>query len=173
MISTTSGFNAANTASAKMPIYVFQISGQSAVYTTHDLSRFSITGMLPTFQPWLKTPQGNSQTIDVINGSSSIGDLQCEIIDVGGAITTLVGTDALEGSTVTLSVGYPGLAWPGGFAVLANYLLYKINPTDGYTSFNFISRDQQLLLKKTVYYHPENGFQLSADNPWYLCGTPR
>ena len=171
MITTTSGWNAANAKMAKRPIYVFSIAGQTTVYSTHDLAAMGITGTLPTYQPWLKTPAGASQSIDVVNGTSSIGDLTCEVLDIGGAIRTLVGTNVLEGSQVTLKVGYPGLAWTD-FATLQTYLLYKINPTDGYTSFNFVARDLQLLEKTTIYTHPENGWLLSADNPWYLCGTP-
>lgn len=171
MITSTTAWNTANALAAKMPIYAFAIAGQAVVYVTHDLARWGITGTLPTYQAWLKTPRGASQTIDVINGSSSIGDLTCEVVDVGGAVRTLIGGTTLEGSQITLSVGYPGLAWTD-FAVLHTYQLYKINPSDGYTSFLFVCRDLQLLLKQTVYAHPENGYLLAADNPWYLGGTP-
>jgi len=169
-IPTTSGFDTANSKMAKMPIYAFSIPGWT-VFTTHDLVRTGITGALPSYLPWLKTPQGSSQSIDIVNGSASIGDLTCEIVDVGGAVRAWVGTNTLEGSMVTLCVGYPGLAW-SDFAVVQTYLLYKINPTDGYTSFNFLSKDLGLLLNMTVYTHPENGYLLSEDNPWYLSGTP-
>jgi hypothetical protein len=179
MITTTSGFNAANARMAKMPIYAFVITPATeivgpaalAVYTTHDLAAFGITGTLPTYEPWLKAPQGASQSVDIVNGSSSIGELTCEVIDTGGAIRELVGQNTLEGSQVQLLVGYPGTAWTD-FAVLQSYTLYKINPTDGYTSFNFVCRDQQLLEKITIYMHPENGYPLSDANPWFLCGTP-
>jgi hypothetical protein len=150
---------------------VFSIAGQATVYTTADLAAAGITGTLPSYQPWLMAPQGASQSVDIINGSSSLGDLTCEVLDHGGAIRTLVGTNTLEGSAVTLMVGYPGLAWTD-FAVLQSYVLYKINPTSGYTSFSFVCRDWQLLEKKTIYTHPENGYPLSDVNPWYLCGTP-
>ena len=171
MITSTTAWNTANAAAGKMPIYAFSIAGQAVVYVTHDLARWGITGTLPTYQAWLKTPRGASQAIDVVNGSSSIGDLTCEILDVGHAITALIAAQNLEGSTATLAVGYPGLAWTD-FAVLHTYVLYKINPTDGYTSYHFVCRDLQLLEKQTIYAHPENGEILAADNPWYLGGTP-
>jgi hypothetical protein len=171
MLTTSSAWQSKNNASAKIPIYAFQIQGQSTVYTTHDLSALGVTNP-PNYEPWLLTPQGASQSIDLINGSSSIGDLQCEVIDKGGAVRTLVGKNTLQGSTATLLVGYPGLDWVNDFVALHTYVLYKIVPTDSYTSFNFVCRDQQLLLKKTIYTHPENGFTLSTDNPWFLCGTP-
>ena len=179
MIVTTSGFNAANAQMGKMPIYAFAITpavaltgpATLAVYTTHDLARNGITGTLPSYEPWLKTPKGASQSIDIINGSSSIGDLTCEVIDMGGAIRQVVGQNTLEGSSVSLLVGYPNTAWTD-FAVLHTCIIYKINPTNGYTSFNFVCRDLQLLEKITVYTNPENGYALGDDNPWYLSGTP-
>jgi hypothetical protein len=178
VITTTTNWNAANAKTAKMPIYALQltpavaIAGPAtlAVYTTHDLVRQGVTGA-PAYEPWLKTPQGASQSVDIINGSSSIGTLACEVLDVGGAIRQLIGQNTLEGSAATLLVGYPGLAWTD-FAVLQSYMVYSINPTDGYTSFNFVCRDLQLLEKITIYTHPENGYPLADDNPWYLCGTP-
>jgi hypothetical protein len=170
VISTTSGWNARNVSPAKMPIYVFSIAGFSTVYASGDLTRWGVTGA-PSYEPWLLTPEGASQTVDVVNGSSSIGNLTVEIVDAGGAIRQLVGQNVLEGSAVTLKVGYPGLAWTD-FALLHTYVLRTIVPSDGYNSFIFNCQDPQLLEKHTVYLHPYNGYALSAENPWYLSGTP-
>jgi hypothetical protein len=173
VITTTTAWNTKNNAAAKMPIYALTLAGQfgaSEAYTTHDLARCGVTGY-PAYNPWLKTPQGASQSIDIVNGSSSIGSLQCEIVDDGGAVRELIGANVLEGSAATLTVGYPGLAWTD-FAVLHTYVVYSIVPTDGYTSWLFTCRDQQLLEKRTIYLHPENGGLMEAGNPWYLCGTP-
>jgi hypothetical protein len=173
VIATTPNWNAKNALAAKMPIFALTLAGQwgtSVAYTTHDLARWGVTGY-PAYEPWLKTPQGASQTIDIVNGSSSMGQLQCEVVDCGGAVRQLIGTNVLEGSTATLLVGYPGLAWPD-FATLHTYLVYKIIPTDGYTSYYFVCNDLQLLEKQTIYTHPENGEELCDGNPWYLCGTP-
>ena len=171
MISTTSAWNTKNAKMAKTPIYVFSIAGQTTVYSTHDLAGMGITGTLPACEAWLKVPQGASQTIDIVNGSSSIGDLTCEVIDVGGAVRELVGGNTLEGSAVTLKVGYPGTAWTD-FAVVQSYVLYKIVPSEGFNSFSFVCRDWQLEEKMTISMHPENGFPLGDDNPWFLTGTP-
>jgi hypothetical protein len=179
MITTTGGFNTANARMAKKPIYAFTITPQVglvgpatlAVYTTHDLGRAGITGTLPTYQPWLQTPKGASQSVDIVNGSSTVGALTCEVLDVGGAITAVVGQNTLEGSTVQLRVGYPGTAW-SDFAILQTYMIEKINPSKDYTSIVFACRDFQWLQRLTIYTHPENGYGLSEANPWYLCGTP-
>src|SRR5579864_7756603 len=126
-IPTNSAWNTANNAPAKMPIYAFQIAGQATVYTTHDLARFGVTSR-PTYQPWLVTPKGASQNVDIVQCTSSIGDLQCEVVDVGGAVRTLNGANTLAGSQMTLLVGYPGLDW-SQFVVLQSYVIYKVIPS--------------------------------------------
>jgi hypothetical protein len=172
VITTNTAWNAKNALMAKRPIYALSIAGVSTVFTSRDLAAEGVTGSLPTYKPWLNTPAGASQTIDVVNGTSSIGEMQCEVVDHGGFVRGLVGGNSgLVGAAVTLSVGYPGIAWTE-FVALATYVLYKVNPTPGFTSWMFVSRDRQVLAKKTVYYHPENGELLSKDNPWYLAGTP-
>lgn len=171
MINPTGAWNAKNALLAKTPIYVFAIGGQATVYSTHDLVKQGITGTLPAYEPWLKTPDGASQTIDIQNGTSSIGELQCEVLDYGGAITSLVGSVTLEGSSATLYVGYPGIGWTD-FVVLHTYTLYKVIPGKGYSSYLFSSKDIQMDAKTTIWNHPVNGAPLSAANPWMIQGTP-
>jgi hypothetical protein len=171
VITTNAEWDAKNAALAKKPIYVFAIGGQARVYTTHDLVREGITGAIPDYKAWLKTPKGASQSIDVLNGTSSIGELEIEVIEQNGEIRTLIGANVLEGRTATLSVGYPGIAY-SNFIPLHTYQLYKINPGKDYTSWFFYARDRQMVLKKTIYVHPENGQPLSTANPWVLTGTP-
>lgn len=172
MITTTSAFNTKNAALAKTPIYVFAIGGQATVYSTHDLVKMGITGTLPAYEPWLKTPTGATQSIDVQGGTSSIGEMECEVLDYGGAIRTLVGSVTLEGNTATLYVGYPGTAWPTDFAVLNVYTLYKILPSRSYNSYLFRSKDIQVDVRQTIWNNPLNGYPLAEDNPWFLQGTP-
>ena len=155
----------------KKPIYAFMIGGETRVYTTHDLTREGITGTLPEYKPWLKTPRGASQSIDVLNGQSSIGELECEVIDQGGAMRQLVGGTTLEGRSATLLVGYPGIAWTE-FVALHTYQLYKILPSATYTSWVFRARDAQMIAKRTIWNHPENGLPIEESNPWIVQGTP-
>jgi hypothetical protein len=171
MITTNTAWDVRNGDLAKKPIYVFAIGGQSTVYSSHDLVREGITGTLPAYEPWLCTPTGATQSIDVQGGTSSIGELECEVIDYGGAVRTLIGTNTLEGQSATLSVGYPGLAITE-FVTLHVYTLYKIIPSKAYTSYLFRSRDRQIDSKRTIWDHPLNGNPISAGNPWILQGTP-
>lgn len=171
MITTNAAWNVRNGDLAKKPIYIFAIGGQDTVYSSHDLVREGITGALPAYEPWLCTPTGATQSIDVQGGTSSIGELECEVIDYGGAVRQLVGTNTLEGQSATLSVGYPGLAITD-FITLHIYTLYKIIPSKAYTSFLFRSRDRQIDEKRTIWDHPLNGEALATSNPWILQGTP-
>lgn len=171
MITTNSAWDIKNALLAKRPIYVFAIGGQSTVYTTHHLGREGVTGSLPSYQPWLRTPAGSTQSIDVQGGTSSIGELECVVVDSGGAIRTLVGTNTLEGQSATLKVGYPGIAY-SEFVTINVYKLYKVVPGKGYGTFVFRSRDVQMDAKRKIYTHPANGELISEANPWVLQGTP-
>ena len=170
VITTNSAWDTKNAALGKTPIYVFAIGGRAKVYTTHNLLAYGITGY-PTYLATLKTPRGASQSIDVVNGSSSIGELECEVVEYQGDLLGLVGTTTLDGLTATLSVGYPGMAY-ANFVALTTYQIYKVIPSKNYTSWLFKSRDRQMNQKKTIWTHPENGLALDDSNPWILQGTP-
>lgn len=171
MIATNAAWDAKNAALAKRPIYVLEISGLARVYTTGDLAALGVTGTLPEYRAWLMVPRGASQSINVLGGSSSIGELECEVIDQGGEMRTLVGTTVLEGRTATLRVGYPGIAF-AEFVTLHTHTLYKVTPSKTYTSWVFRSRDRQLSAKRTVTVDPESGARLSEEHPWVVAGTP-
>ncbi len=171
MISGTTAWTAKNAALAKRPIFVLSIDTQATVYSTHDLTREGITGTLPAYEPWLKTPTGSTQTIDVQAGTSSIGEIQFEVIDKGGAVRSLVGTTTLEGLLATLLVGYPGIDW-SDFMPLCTHRIYKVVPSKWYSSFLLSAKDIQMDSKRTIWNNPLNGAPLSASNPWIIQGTP-
>jgi hypothetical protein len=171
MINGTTAWNAKNAAPAKRPIFVISIAGFTTVYCTHDLVQQGITGTLPAYHAWLMTPTGSTQNIDVQSGTSSIGEIQCEVVDVGGAMRTFIGTNALEGLLMTLSVGYPGTAYTD-FMVVATHRIYKVLPSKWFNSFLFNARDIQMDAKMTIWNHPLNGEPLAPINPWILQGTP-
>jgi hypothetical protein len=125
---------------------------------------------LPSYSVLLKTPQGSTQTVDVMNGTSSIGELTCEVIDPAGAVLAYIGSNVLEGATCTLQVGYPGIAWTS-FVTLHTYQIYKIVPSKDYTSWLFSSRDRQINGKLMVVYNPSNGMEISTANPWIIQGS--
>jgi len=163
MIQTNPAWDARNTALGRQPVYAFAIGGEPVVYTTAAVSGVD-------YRPWLKTPRGAGQSIDVLRGESSIGELECEVVDQAGALRQLVGATTLEGRAATLSVGYPGLSY-ADFVPLHSYQIYKIQPSRNYTSWIFRSRDRQMAAKRTVYLNPLNGLPIEESNPWILQGT--
>jgi len=171
VIATNTAWDAENAKLGKRPIYVFAIGGETRVYSTCDLAAAGVTGTLPTYAAWLKTPRGATQSIDVVNGSSSIGELECEVVEHLGEMRDLVGTHTLDGRAAVLSVGYPGIAY-SNFVALHTYQINKIVPGRDYTSWLFRSRDRQMSQKRTIWTHPENGLALSESNPWIIQGTP-
>ena len=170
MITGTTAWIAKNALPAKRPIFVMSIAGQATVYSTHDLVVEGITGTLPSYEPWLKTPTGSTQNIDVQAGTSSIGEIQFEVVDSGGAIRTLIGTTMLEGLLATLMAGYPGTDY-SDFMILCTHRIYKIVPSKWYNSFLISAKDIQMDSQQTIWNNPLNGEPLSADNPWIIQGT--
>lgn len=59
--------------------------------------------------PCLKVPQGVHQSIQQLQGQSSIGALEIDTVDSGGYMTALASGGKLVGRRLTLSVGYPGM----------------------------------------------------------------
>ena len=170
MITTDTAWDAENAKLGKKPVYVLEIGGESRVYSSHDLAAEGVVSP-PEYRAWLKTPRGATQSIDVLRGSSSIGELECEVVDQGGELRQLVGTTTLEGRSATLLVGYPGIAY-ASFVPLHTYQIYKITPSRNYTAWKFRSRDRQMIAKRTVWMNPENGLPIEDSNPWILQGTP-
>lgn len=171
LLSTTSTFNTRTASPSKLPIYVLQIAGLSTVYTSYDLVKAGITGTLPTYKPWLNVPQGAPQSVDVLNGSASIGTLTCEVVDGDGSIRTLIGGTTLAGRQMTLRVGYPVSAWPTDFVPVHTYVIAETTPKDDYTAGIFKGLDPQQQLKITLFNNPYNGEPLSDLNPWVLMGS--
>lgn len=169
MIATNSNFDAKNLI-VGAPIYAMQIGGQATVYTSADLVAAGVTSR-PTYKAFLKTPSGSTQTIDVKNGTSSIGEMTCEVVDYDGSVLTLVGGTTLDGAAITVLVGYPGMSY-ADFVTINTFRLIKVNPTDDYTAYVFTSRDRQSMAKRVISLHPINGKPLSASNPWIVQGTP-
>jgi hypothetical protein len=178
IVTTSTAWTAATAAPVKRPIYVLQLAGLSTVYTTEDLARpfgdptIAVTGTLPSYQPWLKTPQGAAQSVDVLNGTATVGNLTCEVINPDGSIRALIGGTTLAGKTMTLYVGYPATAWPADFVPLHTYVVAEALPSGDWTSGLITGYDPQQLLNISIGVNPDNDGLLSDTNPWVVQGTP-
>ena len=145
-----------------------------------------------TMVPCLQIPFGASQTIDELNGASSVGTVTIQSIDPNGTIKGLAAQDALIGKMVQIKQGFPSLAL-GDFVPLATMQIYQVGWTeDGKVTLT--CRDVQRFLQgQQVWaqggpgvYTPggpqaaqpqgpawlPNALPVSDQNPRYLQGHP-
>jgi len=145
-----------------------------------------------TMVPCLQIPSGASQSIDELNGASSVGTVTIQSIDPNGTIKGLAAQDALIGKTVQIKQGFPSLAL-GDFVPLATLRVYQVGWTeDGKVTLT--CRDVQRFLQGQQVWTqggpgvytpggPEavqpqgpawlpNALPVSDSNPRYLQGHP-
>lgn len=63
----------------------------------------------PQLLPYMIVPSGAEQSIDELNGSSSVGQMEIHCIDPGGVLHTLAAQEELIGQIVSFSLGFPGM----------------------------------------------------------------
>jgi hypothetical protein len=146
----------------------------------------------PTFIPYLQIPQGASQRVNELEGESSLGSVTVTCIDPNGMLKGLAAQDVLIGKTVTLKLGFPGLAW-GDFTTLQTMQITQVGQdTDGRITIQcadvqrFIQGMQIWLRGGPLWWTPggptaqqpvgaswlENGYPVSEQNPRYVAGNP-
>ncbi|HET7842464.1 MAG TPA: glycosyl hydrolase family 18 protein [Terriglobia bacterium] len=128
-------------------------------------------GSTPTAAPFLKVPQGVEQSITQLEGQSSLGALDLEVVDCGGAMTALVSAGKLEGKKATLRVGYPGMAL-SEFVTVATQQIDTVNILDDYTGYRINCRDLKRSAKQKVFLCGDDGRPLGKDHPRRLLANP-
>jgi len=122
-------------------------------------------------RPYLKTPQGVQQSIQQLEGQSSIGALELEAIDGAGFVTALASGGKLEGRKVTLKVGYPGMG-SSDFVTLVTQQIESVQPTPDLTGYVFECRDLQRSAKTRIFTQGDDGSPISRDHPRTLVANP-
>ncbi|HLI33440.1 MAG TPA: hypothetical protein VKW70_00225, partial [Terriglobia bacterium] len=146
----------------------------------------------PQILPYLTVPQGASQSVNELEGASSIGAMTVKTIDPSGALKGLTAQDALIGKVARLKMGFPGQSL-GDFVTLHTMQINQTGWTaDGQVTFTL--RDvQRFLLGQQVWLRggplewapgqakaPQpigpaagaNAFPVSDKNPRYVQGNP-
>jgi len=146
----------------------------------------------PTIIPYLQIPQGASQSVNELEGSSSLGSMTVTCIDPNGTLKGLAAQDTLVGRMIKLEQGFPGLAL-GDFVTLQTMQITQVGQdTDGRITIQcadvqrFIQGMQIWLRGGPLWWargapmaqQPigaswlENGYSVSDQNPRYVAGNP-
>jgi hypothetical protein len=146
----------------------------------------------PQILPYLTIPQGSSQSVNELEGASSIGAMTVKTIDPSGALKGLTAQDSLIGKVARLKMGFPGQSL-GDFVTLHTMQINQTGWTaDGQVTFT-LQDVQRFLLGQQVWLRggplewapgqpkaPQpigpaagaNAFPVSDKNPRYVQGNP-
>ena len=127
----------------------------------------STTSMLP----YLKVPQGVEQSINFLEGQSSIGALELEVIDGQGFMTSLVSAGKLEGRKVSLRVGYPGMN-STEFVTVATQEVESVQTVTGLTGYKLQCRDLKRSSKRKIFTQGDDGFPIADEHPRNIAANP-
>jgi len=155
---------------------------------------FATASAIPqTILPYLVIPGGSGQTVDELNGSSSIGTLSVESIDPGGAVKNLIAQGNLIGQVCQLAVGFPGQNLNDFVAVETRQIRATGWNADGRITIDaedvqrFIMGAQAFLNGGPSAWTPgqpkppqpvgglfvgANAYPVGSDNPRYIQGNP-
>jgi len=149
-------------------------------------------GNTPTIIPYLQIPQGASQSVNELEGASSLSSMTVTCIDPNGTLKGLAAQDVLIGKVVHLKQGFPGMAL-GDFTTLQTMQITQVGQdTDGRITLQcadvqrFIQGMQIWLRGGPLWWTPagpkaqqpvgsswlENGSAVSDQNPRYVAGNP-
>jgi hypothetical protein len=149
-------------------------------------------GNLPTIIPYLQIPQGASQSVNELEGASSLGSMTVTCIDPNGTLKGLAAQNVLIGRVAQLKQGFPGMA-VGDFTTLQTLQITQVGQDpDGRITIQcadvqrFIQGMQIWLRGGPLWWAPgeptaeqpvgaswiENGYAVSDKNPRYVAGNP-
>lgn len=121
--------------------------------------------------PCLKIPQGVNQSIQQLQGQSSIGALEIDAIDNGGFVTALASGGKLVGRRVTLSVGYPGMN-SSDFVTIATQEIEGVEVLASGGGLRFDCQDLNRYAKSQIFTVGDDGFPVSDQHPRTLIANP-
>ena len=159
----------------------------TALYPGLLLSVSNTANFLETMQ----IPQGSSQTVDELEGTSSIGAMTIKCIDPGGSLKQLAAQDALIGKVVKFQMGFPSLSL-GDFVTLHTMQITQVgSDSEGLITVTcsdlqrFIQGQQIWWSGGPLEWSPgqiagqpvgpaaaANAFAVSEDNPRFVQGNP-
>ncbi len=121
--------------------------------------------------PCLKIPQGVNQSIQQLQGQSSIGALEIDAIDDSGFMTALASGGKLVGRRLTLSVGYPGMN-SSDFVTVATQEIEGVEVLASGGGFRFDCQDLNRYAKSQIFTVGDDGSAVSNQHPRALLANP-
>ena len=151
---STANYKAQVALQHQAPVYVLTIDGVTAEYGTAEGLSAVDGGSAPT--NLMSLPKGGGGAVDMLEGTTTLSEVTCTLLDVAGAITTLVSTDA-SGAPVSTLInrdailwgGYRGLA-AGDFAKIFVGQISGVKMTRDMTGYEIRLSDKTILLGNDI-----------------------
>jgi hypothetical protein len=121
--------------------------------------------------PCLKVPQGVHQSIQQLQGQSSIGALEIDAIDSGGFMTALASGGKLVGRRLTLSVGYPDMN-SSDFVTIATQEIEGVEVLPSGGGYRLDCHDLNRYAKSQIFTVGDDGSVVSNQHPRTLLANP-
>jgi hypothetical protein len=121
--------------------------------------------------PCLKVPQGVHQSIQQLQGQSSIGALEIDAIDSGGFMTALASGGKLVGRRLTLSVGYPGMN-STDFVTVATQEIEGVEVLPSGGGYRLDCHDLNRYAKSQIFATGDDGSPVSNQHSRALVANP-
>ncbi len=122
-------------------------------------------------RPYLKVPQGVEQSVNQMDGQSSIGALELEVVDVRGYATALASGGKLEGRKAQLRVGYPGMD-STDFVTVATQQIDHIDVLPDATGFKIECMDLKRSAKTKIFLTGDDSESISKNHPRTISANP-
>ena len=122
-------------------------------------------------RPCLKVPQGVHQSIQQLQGQSSIGALEIDTLDSGGYMTALASGGKLTGRRLTLSVGYPGMS-STDFVTIATQEIEGVEVLPSGGGLRLDCHDLNRYAKSQIFTTGDDGSAVSNKHPRTLLANP-
>ncbi len=121
--------------------------------------------------PCIKIPQGVHQSIQQLQGQSSIGALAIDAVDSGGYMTALASGGKLTGRRLTLSVGYPGMN-STDFVTIATQEIEGVEVLPSGGGYRLDCHDLNRYAKSQIFTAGDDGAAVSKQHPRTLLANP-
>ncbi|HEX5410470.1 MAG TPA: hypothetical protein VFZ27_01260 [Terriglobia bacterium] len=121
--------------------------------------------------PCLRVPQGVHQSIQQLQGQSSIGALEIDAIDDNGFLTALASGGKLVGRRLTLSVGYPGMN-SSDFVTVATQEIEGVEVLPDGDGYRLDCHDLNRYAKSQIFSVGDDGNAVSNQHPRTLVANP-
>src|SRR5579884_3739167 len=121
--------------------------------------------------PFMKVPQGVHQSIQQLQGQSSIGALEIDVIDGGGFMTAFASGGKLVGRRLKLSVGYPGMN-SSDFVTVATQEIEGVEVLANGAGLRLDCQDLNRYAKSQIFTSGDDGAAVSNQHPRTLLANP-